>query len=74
MYPKKLIGRMMDVLKNAKLNAELHRRIKIFAAENGLQISHVIDAACEMGLANPQELRQRAEGYTNQELPKAAKE
>ena len=59
----------MDALKNAKLDADLHKRLKIFAAENGLQICHVIDAACEMGLANPKKLRQRAEGYTKLESP-----
>lgn len=66
MYPKKLIGKFMFVLKNAKLNADLHKKMKVFAAENGLQISAVIDAACLLALAKPEKLRQLAEEHTKQ--------
>lgn len=65
MNVKKLIQKFMDGVKNAKISADLHRRLRVFAAENGLPIGMVIEAACEIGLKHPDDLKRLGEVHTN---------
>lgn len=61
-------------MKNAKICEELHKRLRIFAAQHGMPIGLVIDAACVIGLQNPDQIRQLVEDHTNQEQRKAVDE
>ena len=61
---KQLIRKYMDGVKNAKISADLHKRLRMFAALNGLQIGLVIEAACEVGLKDPRAVKRLAEAHT----------
>lgn len=62
----KILQKFMHGFKNAKLSHDLHQRLKVFAATEGLQIGLVIEAACELGLREPEKLRRLAEAHTTQ--------
>lgn len=64
MHVKKLIRKFMDGLKNAKISADVHKRLRIFAAENQVPIGMVIEAACEIGLTHADDLKRLAAVHT----------
>lgn len=64
MNVKLFLKKFMNGTKNAKLSADIHRRLKIFAAKHDLPIGLVVEAACEMALKQPKELRTQAEEHT----------
>ena len=68
---KRLLKKFMDGVKNAKISADLHHRLRVFAAENGMPIGMVIEAACEIGLKHPEELKRLSEVHTSQVSGKA---
>lgn len=67
MRVKKFLRRLMKQQKTLNVSAELHSKVKIAAANEGVKIADYAEAALEVGLKRPKEVMRLLEDRTNPE-------
>lgn len=68
MKVKKLIQRLMTkTTKTLNVGEEVHKRVRLAAAMEGVKISDYAEAALEVGLKRPKEITRLLEDRTKQE-------
>lgn len=74
MRVKKLFKRLMNkATKTLNVSEELHKRVKIAAVGEGAKLADYAEAALEVGLNRPKEVKRLLEDRTKQELPPGLK-
>ena len=74
MMVKKLIRRLMTkTTKTLNVAEDLHRRLRLASAQEGVKISDYAEAALEVGLKRPKDVMRLLEERTKKEPPQGSK-
>lgn len=74
MKVKKLLKRLMTkATKTLNVSEDVHKRLKLAATQEGEKIADYAEAAIEVGLSKPREIKRLLEDRTKQEPPQGTK-
>lgn len=62
---KKFLGRLMTKTKTLNVRLEVHAKVKVAAAQEGVKIADYAEAALEVGLRRPKDIMRLLADRTN---------
>lgn len=69
---KKYLRRLMKQTKTLNVGIDIHTKLKIAAALEGVKVADYVEAAIEVGLKRPKEITRLLAERTSQEPPSAS--